>query len=567
MKLLSLLTLSPLLLWADWTATGNDPAYPAELYFVGFGLSDQNLEKAKRQAQNDVQRQIRVNLHSKVVDQTYSEKRGEKEFVEENARMNMFAVGMGEIAGIQIVKTEKRDHLFYALAILDKALFSQNLRQKITQLNTEIEGHFQSALAFQNQGKVAEAFSLLVDIQKKRLQAEDLKKSLSAVESPDASLNAQVSSEQIDTTIGRLLSELQIEKVSGDQQSAMRDQGLEHPFILSVMLQGKPVEGLEFGLYDDTQELTRVESNSKGEVLIYAADHIPPQKGTYRFEVKPLLRVPKKFRRQLKPLTQTFSFKIEGESCAVKWEFASNVSEEIQDVWAVEMQKFGFNNNDSAPVVSVKISSDEEGRAQGLSQENTFLKISLNAQIFTGEKEISLGSRGMGRNKTKALKNAFENARWKKEIASIQSDICNKKTQAKTVIAVLPLEITDDSRSLRTQAYQIQDELVHLALSSGRLEVVERKKINQVIAEKSLQMTGISPEIEEADLGMLSGAQALLMGTLHREKEEMVLNLRLISAKDGRILKSIQIIDGPSEKGSSMAKKAFEGLGLHKLKL
>jgi TolB-like protein len=83
-------------------------------------------------------------------------------------------------------------------------------------------------------------------------------------------------------------------------------------------------------------------------------------------------------------------------------------------------------------------------------------------------------------------------------------------------------------------------------VKAGRYRLVERSKLDFILAEKKLAYAGLSAESSAAELAKISGAGLAVLGTVSRDKAGYVITGRLVDAASGEILFS-ESVNAPED--------------------
>ena len=129
-------------------------------------------------------------------------------------------------------------------------------------------------------------------------------------------------------------------------------------------------------------------------------------------------------------------------------------------------------------------------------------------------------------------------------------------TWTQTVIAVFEFENNGlEPREVRQLSTRLESEMVKL----GDFKVVERSKIDDILKEQKLQISG---NVEEAlvDVGKLLGANQIILGSIGKIGEVYTLSAKLVDVESGELLTSS---DFDAKKGLS----EFLGDGLENVAL
>lgn len=101
-------------------------------------------------------------------------------------------------------------------------------------------------------------------------------------------------------------------------------------------------------------------------------------------------------------------------------------------------------------------------------------------------------------------------------------------------IAVLPFAGLDPA--LNAEGEAISDRLVSHLYKRGNVELVERTRLHEVSSEASLAQLGAIDEKTGVTLGRLLGAQAIVVGSVARRANGLVLSARVVEVESGMLL-------------------------------
>ena len=129
-------------------------------------------------------------------------------------------------------------------------------------------------------------------------------------------------------------------------------------------------------------------------------------------------------------------------------------------------------------------------------------------------------------------------------------------TWTQTIIAVFEFENNGlDPREVRQLSTRLESEMVKL----GDFKVVERAKIDDILKEQKLQISG-SVEETLVDVGKLLGANQIILGSIGKIGDVFTLSAKLVDVESGELLTSS---DFDAKKGLS----EFLGEGLKNVAL
>ena len=112
-----------------------------------------------------------------------------------------------------------------------------------------------------------------------------------------------------------------------------------------------------------------------------------------------------------------------------------------------------------------------------------------------------------------------------------------------TAIAVFDLDNNGLNKSdIRLLTDRLQSELVKI----GGYTIVERKKINEILNEQKLTMSGIVDDKHLINIGKMVGAKLIVLGNIGKVASIYTISARLVDAETSEILKSANYDAGNS---------------------
>ncbi len=107
-------------------------------------------------------------------------------------------------------------------------------------------------------------------------------------------------------------------------------------------------------------------------------------------------------------------------------------------------------------------------------------------------------------------------------------------------VAVCPLDYYVPEH--REKAGAVSERLTHAMVASKKCVVVERANLEKLLAETRLGMTGAISQNSAVELGKLLGAHLMVMGSIEKEEDDLLLTARVVDVKTGKVLTSGQAI-------------------------
>lgn len=114
-----------------------------------------------------------------------------------------------------------------------------------------------------------------------------------------------------------------------------------------------------------------------------------------------------------------------------------------------------------------------------------------------------------------------------------------QKEKGENLLNVAMLEMVDLRENRPTKATSIlTNELQDKLAKSGQFKFIERRKLNQVIEEQKLRMTGMVSEASAVKIGGLSGANYIITSSLGVLGETSVIYVQVTNTENGKIVTS-----------------------------
>ena len=129
--------------------------------------------------------------------------------------------------------------------------------------------------------------------------------------SPGKELTSKYTRLELDEMISRGIERIELVILSGDGQKVSGSNLPSEAFVLEVKAENEAVIDFSFEVYQGERLLDIVFSDENGLVKYYASEKTRTTKGLNYLEFKPSLKLPSKFSRQMKRLSQKFVFKAE----------------------------------------------------------------------------------------------------------------------------------------------------------------------------------------------------------------------------------------------------------------
>ncbi len=114
----------------------------------------------------------------------------------------------------------------------------------------------------------------------------------------------------------------------------------------------------------------------------------------------------------------------------------------------------------------------------------------------------------------------------------------------KTIIAIVDFKNTSQNTRLNYLEQTIPEAVSTTMARSGRLEIVERSRLEAAMQEMDMSMLGIVDEETAAELGRAVGATTIMVGSFVSISGFVRINARLIDVQTARVL-TAESVQGP----------------------
>ena len=215
-----------------WFLNSTLKGYPSSEFYIGVG-SGLSFKKALEEAQSIIAGQLEVSIKSTIRSNIISiEENGDNDFKDSFSQNTESFINLS-INGIEVIESDKSKLTHYVFAVLNKQKYSNGLK-------VELDGLMNSMISYQKSGKFAlQENKIFTSIQhymdlQEILPVFTSKKSFynsismkPYIDNPDLSLDV------VQPEIGKIISDIKIEVVSGNRQSATSGRPLPNPIIVN----------------------------------------------------------------------------------------------------------------------------------------------------------------------------------------------------------------------------------------------------------------------------------------------------------------------------------------------
>lgn len=539
----------------SWTVLGEENSYPRSAYLVGKGYSHLSAEEAKRKAVVDVERQISVMIKS--VDQKHKREvvnRGASWEWEDNTHFSRLRT-KGNLEGVEIVRETKQPDGWHALAALDREAFASRTGAEIELLEREIVQSLDQAQEWLQKNDPSAALSQMEGVREKMEQRDLLWVRLSAVNVDRSAEIQRRSVAELESLGGKIASAVEVKLISGKGQSAEVGMPLPEPLILAVTVSGRPAARVPVALLSDdgrTVLETRL-SDSEGRVEWQPVGRLSGASGEWTLRMGLRLPVDAAWRKLLMERDLNIAYSIRSVSLPVRWKF-EGVEALRKDV-SNQLKGVGVEEHSTADaLLRLRQEKVELGRLQGLRDETISLQLHSIAELLDGKGRLvascTTSAKGYGSSETTALRHAVGQTKWGKVAVMVRGGLGVAQSVPRLRLALMPVE---GDRGEERLAASFGDLLLGVLMNRSHYTIVERYRLNEVIAEQGLSAIGATETTVE--LGRLVGAEQLLFLSLKKVQGEWSCQARIVDVESGRVVTTATANQPARQSLSSLAAK------------
>jgi TolB-like protein len=257
------------------------------------------------------------------------------------------------------------------------------------------------------------------------------------------------------------------------------------------------------------------------------------------------LPVTSALKKQLKAMTISFSYEVLSNpaftNLIITLPAAMSGAQEKagKKIWAVLQRADIQKDEDSPSVLEIALDAKEQGRVQGLSENNTFITVMTSATcvLKQNDREVlsfSLESaKGMGSTAEAGFIQSLENLKLKKNIPAIIEKLRGASSAPKAKIAVFPLKNNSGVSDWYELAQSLTGMIITGLINSNKFDVVEREMLEKIMEEKKFGMTGATDLKEDIQAAQLAGAAYLVVGGVGQQAGKVEADVRLVSVATG----------------------------------
>lgn len=530
-----------------WVVSG-DAQYPPQVFVVGVGSSRRSRESAIASAQGDVGRQIRARIRSSLEDKQISQRIGiggaSASASAQTISLDTRSESDLPLTGVQIVKTENAQGTWYALAALDKSIYSQDLEKRIDLLARSIRASLDLAAKAAQSAKPAQAVASLLQAERDYNQLQDFRAlriswSLTEVDS------FSVSRADFDALYHSVVASLRITTVGGANQTTTTGKEWRAPLQVKVEAGQVPVSGFTLSAWDGKDNfLQKAVTGTDGIASIW----LPPagSAGRVVWTVKPRLDVPASLRPSLDALNQRMVGTVAPVPFpAMEWVFEGDSAQVLSSEARLQLARSGIqvrSGGKSKVIAHFAVSPSQQVQGLDKTLERMSLEVSLSLEGPGQNRQAPpLRASGFGKSPVDALRKALVDIPWGQGLDDLSQALTPTGKTRK--IGVVILEAPQEGDEEAVVAAQLSSHLQSVLGQDTRIQLLERRKLDHLYQEVTAQLSGLFETSN--DVLRQSGADAIILGEVNNGPDGLEVDVRMVDVATGQILSTAsRSIDG-----------------------
>ena len=411
----------------DWYATHKDARYPAETYIIGVGSGSgpNAVGNAKKAAQMDLVSQIRVQVQAEAKNITESFQFNKDEQFYSEFRSKVRTAVSDEVTGMQIVETLTDDATgtAYALVVLDRGKYCETIRNELDAGWKQANDLRTAAFDFSKEGKVGNAIQNLLEARKVIAPLLSKQALYNAVSSTPYKPGFNIGPETIAADVRGILSDLKLEKKSGDKQKGKIGRPFADPFVVQVTINREekvvPVAGST--VVFETSDQTKIgDATTDDQGMASFSMTVRPMTGSGVRARISLGNADREFEKNLVSSAVFFTWRAEGSDVAFSLKVdtkSDKLTSSLKNAFTSAITQIGYKIVGSSKfVVEVTVETGKTNTIEGMA--GTMYSVSANvvASLIDKKSDNTLGSvtftgRGLAKSESEALEKAAGSAK------------------------------------------------------------------------------------------------------------------------------------------------------------
>jgi len=524
----------------DWFSNIPNDEFPQDMYFRDIGVSDKDFDSAKKKAVSSIAKQIESYVKAKSISKRTSVKWNSREDIKEEYSDNSMIFSAIDLKNAEISKQEKENGKYFVLVTIDKAQLAQTLRNEIKTINNSISSSIKSAKENFSKKRINDAVEDLLSVNSLIWDGEEKVNLLGHIVKLSDEDKIVVDTKDVANLLKNYLSEIKIEKISGDKQEALIGKSLD-PFKIRVSDKyDNPLKNISILVDKGLDETALVYTNSDGEAS-YSVRAIDTDGKDKYITLKIVFPFPQKIMRKIEDNLETdFSYRsIAGEKVKYKVDFIPTLSrknmQSLSKKFEDQLSKVGVEYaKKSSKKIKVEIKKEKLVDIVSMTRLVQY-KLVATITVLKGKKEkgkIEVSSVGIGSDDDKAIESA---------ILGLKIDLDKMATILGTI------KINDNLSSVAIVNFKefsifypnignsFAEMLITAFYESGEYDVVESEKLKNIIDELQLSSTGLINSDKLKEVGNMASADYIITGKISGVGDGIEIDARMINVETRKI--------------------------------
>jgi hypothetical protein len=420
----------------DWYTTHKNVRYPSEMYIIGVGAGSGSnaTEAAKKAAQMDVVSQIRVQVQAEVKNVSESFQFNKDEQLFSDFRSNVRTAVSDEITGMEVAETvtDNATGTAYALVVLDRDKYCETIRTEMDAGWKQANDLRTAAFGFTKQGKLSDALQNLLETRDAITPLLPKQALYNAVSGTPYKLSFDFGPTTLSADIRKVLSDVKLQKRSGDKQKGKIGESFSEPFVIQVTInqEGKsvPVSGSSI-VFETQDKMTVGDATSDDQGLASLSTKVRAMTGNGIRARLAFKKLDREFEQNLLSSAVNFSWTAEASSIAFALKIdtkSSKTATTLKEAFSSAITQIGYKVvRSSKYVIEVIVETGESSKVEGMA--GTMYSVSANVISTLVDQEagntigsVTFSGKGLARSGSEATEKAISNVKIsQKEISEL----------------------------------------------------------------------------------------------------------------------------------------------------
>ncbi|NUN70348.1 MAG: LPP20 family lipoprotein [Bacteroidetes bacterium] len=243
----------------EWYSTHSHPQYPGSEFIIGIGSGNgpNGADAAKKSALSDIVSQLRVQIQSEMRSVTESFAVNDDEQIYSDFKRQSRTMVSDEVTGaeVAVTVTDKGTGTVYMLVVLDRGQYSAALRSQLESGWKQATDLRNAAAGFFAKGKLTEAVQSIGQIKQVIAPLFAQQVLHNAAAGAPYSSPSVFNPAALQNDLRTFLSQIVLQKKSGDGQSGKIGKKLAEPVTVRVLANNVPVSGVPVQFFIDQKSI------------------------------------------------------------------------------------------------------------------------------------------------------------------------------------------------------------------------------------------------------------------------------------------------------------------------